>query len=95
MILKQRVHFYAAETFGIAGFVFEYFELIAVVPVEAIPGTKPHESLCVLNNRLNSNVREILRIGQLLEADVSAFDYRQANDTRRGRQSLLGATAIR
>ena len=94
MILEQGVHVHTAETFGIAGFVFKYLELVPVVSVEPIPGTKPHESLCVLNNRLNSNARQSLRAGQLSESDIAAFDDRNPDNIRtRCRFSLAARIA--
>jgi hypothetical protein len=57
MIFEQGVHVHTTKAVGIAGLVFEYLVLVPVVPVEPIPGTEPHESLGVLNNRINSNLR--------------------------------------
>jgi hypothetical protein len=80
MIFEYCVHGHTAETIGITDLVFKYLKLIPIVPVQPIPGAKPYESLTVLNNRLNPKAREILRVGQLSEADVPAFDYRYSND---------------
>jgi len=74
--------------------MFEYLVLVPVIPVEPVPGTEPHESLCVLNNRINSDLRQILRVGQLSKPDVPASNYRYSNDVLSRGRSLLGATMI-
>src|SRR6185312_9743149 len=46
-VLYHRCHEIAAETLRILGDIPVYIEIIPVIPVETIPGTKPHETLAV------------------------------------------------
>ena len=39
-----------AQTVGAPGLVLEYFELVAIVAIDPILRTKPHEALIVLHN---------------------------------------------
>jgi len=57
-VLKQRVDIDPTEAFRTFRIVFEDFEVITVIAIQAVPCSEPNEPLVVLNDIRNPNLRE-------------------------------------
>lgn len=49
-VLEQRVNVDSAQATGNTRLVLKYFELVAIVPVQPVLRTEPHEPLIILHN---------------------------------------------
>src|SRR6266849_7327326 len=69
-VLKQRIDVNPTEAFRTFRIVFEDFEVITVVAIQAVPCPEPNKPLVVLNDIRNPNLRETLGTGYPCKADI-------------------------
>src|SRR5580704_16569602 len=73
-VLKQRRDVNPAEAFLAFRIMFEDFEIVTVVAIQAVPRSEPNEPLVVLNDIRNPNLREALGAGYPRKADILTLD---------------------
>lgn len=76
-VLKQRIDVDPTEAFGTLRIVFEDFEVITVVAIQAVPCPEPNKPLVTLNDIRNPDLREALGTGCPGKADVLTLDDRK------------------
>src|SRR6202451_867807 len=73
-VLKQRIDVDSTEAFLTFRIMFEDFEVIAVIAIQAVPCSEPNKPLVVLNDFRNPNLREALGTGYPCKADILTLD---------------------
>src|ERR1700722_1082704 len=73
-VLKQRIDVNPTEAFLAFRIVFEDFEIVTVIAIQAVPCSEPNKPLVVLNDIRNSNFREALGVGYPCKADILTVD---------------------
>src|SRR6202166_2716962 len=73
-VLKQRIDENPTEAFLAFRIMFEDFEIVTVIAIQAVPCSEPNKSLIVLNDIRNPNLREALGTGYPCKADIPTLD---------------------
>src|SRR6266436_5639903 len=73
-VLKQRIDENPTEAFLAFRIVFEDFEVITVIAVQAVDCSEPNKPLVVLNDIRHPNLRETLGAGYPCKADIFTLD---------------------
>ena len=81
-ILKEGENKRARETVRIARFMHEQLELIAVVAIQPVLGSEPHEAPIILYDLGNSRLRKTVGSGDVSKPETARNDDRQTDDVR-------------
>src|ERR1700692_2325526 len=73
-VLKQRIDVNPTEAFLAFRIMFEDFEIVAVIAIQAVPCSEPNKPLVVLNDIRNPSLREALGTGYRCKADILTLD---------------------
>src|ERR1700689_2129096 len=74
-VLKQRIDVNPTEAFPAFRIMFEDFEIVTVIAIQAVPCSEPNKPLVVLNDIRNPNLREALGAGYPGKADILTIDH--------------------
>src|ERR1700722_10155486 len=73
-VLEQRIDVNPTKAFLAFRIMFEDFEIVTVIAIQAVPGSEPDKPLIVLNHIRNPDLREALGGGYPSKADILTFD---------------------
>src|SRR5580693_7489194 len=73
-VLKQRIDVNPTEAFLAFRLMFEDFEIVTVIAIQAVPCSEPDKPLVVLNDIRNPSLREALGTGEPGKADIPTLD---------------------
>src|SRR6266404_1680385 len=73
-VLKQRIDVNPTEAFLAFRIMFEDFEIVTVIAIQAVDCSEPNKPLVVLNDIRNPNLREALGAGYPCKADILTLD---------------------
>src|ERR1700756_3852490 len=73
-VVKQRIDVNPTEAFLAFRIMFEDFEIVTVIAIQAVPCSEPNKPLVVLNHIRNPNLREALGAGYPCKADILTLD---------------------
>src|SRR6266478_4673724 len=93
-VLKQRIDINPTDAFLAFRIMFEDFEIVTVIAIQAVPCSEPNKPLVVLNDIRNPNLREALGAGYPCKADILTLDDGKPDGFSVHRRIERGVSAI-